>query len=146
MLDADGAAVDDLYVYRRGAEDFVLVVNAANFDADLAWLSSVNAGEATIDPDDPARRIPPVQLRPLRDAGEDSLVVFALQGPLSLETLCTAVATEPEREWLRGSRLNQLSNISVDGVPVMVARTGYTGERHGFELFVHPESATVRQT
>src|SRR5262249_16239374 len=34
----DGGIVDDCIVYRRGAEDFLVVVNAANIDKDFAWM------------------------------------------------------------------------------------------------------------
>lgn len=42
MIREDGTALDDLYVYRLGREDFMLVFNAANFEHDLAWLNAVN--------------------------------------------------------------------------------------------------------
>lgn len=42
MLREDGTALDDLYVYRIGREEFILVFNAANYERDIAWLNAVN--------------------------------------------------------------------------------------------------------
>lgn len=42
MLREDGAALDDAYVYRFGAENFMVVFNAGNFERDYAWITAVN--------------------------------------------------------------------------------------------------------
>src|SRR5512143_1503488 len=44
MCYPDGGIVDDCIVYRRGAEDFLVVVNASNIDKDFAWMAE-NAKE-----------------------------------------------------------------------------------------------------
>mgnify|MGYP005611746631 FL=1 len=44
MLYPDGGTVDDLLVYKMGAEKFFLVINAANIDKDFAWMQEHTAG------------------------------------------------------------------------------------------------------
>ena len=44
MLYPDGGTVDDLLVYKMGANDFFLVINAANIDKDVAWMQEHTTG------------------------------------------------------------------------------------------------------
>ncbi|MCZ7643782.1 MAG: serine hydroxymethyltransferase [Planctomycetota bacterium] len=142
LLREDGAALDDLYVYRIAHDRFMVVVNAGNFERDFAWLNAVNEGRVRIDPEQPGKRAPgPVQLRALRDAGADGLLDLAFQGPLSMELLAELAGSDAERAALRAGKLNDIYHISVAGIPVRAARTGYTGEEVGYELFVHPGRA-----
>ena len=53
LLDADGKILDDIIVYRRAWDRYMVVVNAANFDKDWAWLNAVNRNEVVIDRDRP---------------------------------------------------------------------------------------------
>src|SRR5262245_28859025 len=48
MAYPSGTVVDDLLVYRRGPEDFVLVVNAGNIQKDFDWIQSQNKFDATL--------------------------------------------------------------------------------------------------
>ena len=74
----------------------------------------------------------------------DNLHNVAVQGPRSREILNKIIWTPPHQtplkdlEWFRFTvaRLNTL-----DGIPLMVSRTGYTGEL-GYEIFCHPSKAT----
>ena len=80
----DGSVVDDLMIYRRGPEKFMLVVNASNNDKDWAWINAVNDGKVMIDEKRPFARIQhPVTLSDLRDRqwGDDCRVDIPLQGP-----------------------------------------------------------------
>ena len=84
LLLPDGSVVDDLMVYRRGPEQYMLVVNASNNDKDWAWLNAVNEGRVQIDAERPFARIQhPATLRDLRDPahGADCRVDIPLQGP-----------------------------------------------------------------
>jgi glycine hydroxymethyltransferase len=94
-----------------------------------------------VDLDDPGKRVPAVQLRALRDAGKDALIDLAFQGPLSLPMLVELAGDGSQRAALEASRLNDVMRVTVKGIPVIAARTGYTGEEVGFELFVHPDRA-----
>ncbi len=141
-LDPDGVALDDLFLYRLQRDRFVIVSNAANAERVLDWLGALRSGSVLIDPDLPGKLLPgDVKLRSLREAGDDSLVGMALQGPASsgvLGRLCGGAEDRP-----RLSRLapNRITRATVVGVPALIARTGYTGELMGFELYVHPDRA-----
>ncbi|EGD79245.1 hypothetical protein PTSG_09967 [Salpingoeca rosetta] len=140
MIREDGTALDDLYVYRLARDNFMLVFNAANFERDFAWLNAVNEGRVCVDLENPTKRVPgPVEIKELRDAGSDSLLDIAFQGPKSMEVLQRLVDTPEQREDLATGVLNTIHHITMKGVPVIAARTGYTGESVGYELFVHPD-------
>ncbi|MCC7207968.1 MAG: serine hydroxymethyltransferase, partial [Anaerolineae bacterium] len=93
LLGVDGVPLDDMYLYRLGADRFMMVVNASNNDKDWAWANAVRDGAVMIDParpgaalvDDPSR----VTLRDLRapSTGADRRVDIALQGPKSQDIL-----------------------------------------------------------
>ena len=44
MLYPNGGTVDDLLVYKMGENDFFLVINAANIDKDVAWMTEQTEG------------------------------------------------------------------------------------------------------
>lgn len=141
MLRETGLALDDLYVYRINREKFMVVVNAGNFEQDWSWLTAVNEGRVSIDLKNPGAKLPKTTLRNLRDVGEESLIDLAFQGPLTLPLLVELAASDEERATLRAGKLNDIHHIHVGGIPVRAARTGYTGEEIGYELFVHPTHA-----
>ena len=108
-----GGIVDDLIVYRTGPHRYLLVVNAANREGDLAWLEE---------------RAP--RGSDVRDRS-DELALLAVQGPRSLERL--GLPERPAFSFEEGE---------LDGVEVMINRTGYTGER-GVELACMAEDAVA---
>ena len=67
---------------------------------------------------------------------------FPPQGPKSLEFLPKRFDPADARQILRLNR-NQLCEVKVAGINVIVSRTGYTGEKMAFELFVHPDQAVA---
>ena len=70
MLYPDGGTVDDLLVYRNAADDYFLVINAANIDKDVAWINEQSNGfDVNI------------------DHQSDSYGQIALQGPNAEATL-----------------------------------------------------------
>ncbi|MCW8131878.1 MAG: serine hydroxymethyltransferase [Planctomycetota bacterium] len=140
MLLPNATALDDLYVYRISGDRFMVVVNAGNAERDLHWLNAVNSGEVIIDEALPAKRAPgPVKITDLRAAGKDSLLDLAFQGPLSAQILSEMAAEPAQKKRLLESKLNDFFDVNLKGIPVRAARTGYTGEEMGFELFVHPD-------
>ncbi len=145
FLDPDANVIDDLLVYRRATDVYLLVVNAANDDKDWAWLNAVHAGQVLVDRSRPWTRAfgRKVTLRNLKDpaAGSDMLVDMALQGPASLDILL-AMRSSPDTEKaiLRLER-GQICEVKVGDFDLVVSRTGYTGERWSFELLVHPDRA-----
>jgi aminomethyltransferase len=117
-----GGVIDDLYVYRLGDDDFLLIINASRIDADTAWLNQ--------------------QLQKfgggfnLRDASAQFGAV-ALQGPRAVEFIndCFQGPATGGTLVSHPSELikNQVAKFRFEGKPVWIARTGYTGE-DGFEI------------
>lgn len=144
LLDPEGNVIDDVMIYRRRHDLYLMVVNAANEEKDWDWLNAVNERRVIIDRERPWVQVEAqATLRNLKDpeSGERQKRDLALQGPASLPTL-QALADDPEtKAALRRLRRTELMECELGGIPVVVARTGYTGEDWGFELFVHPDDA-----
>jgi len=118
MLNERGGCVDDLFVYMKDPENFMLVLNAANIKKDFDWLKSAAQGRAVS----------------LADRSADT-AKLDLQGPQSaaiMRALCSAELP---------SRFGFISS-DVAGVKTLVSRTGYTGE-DGFELYCESGSAVA---
>jgi glycine hydroxymethyltransferase len=146
LLDANGRCMDDLILYRIEAERFMVVVNAANAQKNWAWLTGVNDGIYQIIAGDSSARLPVrTTLVDLRspEAGNAGRVDLAFQGPESRDVLAGIVGSEDERRALAAMSANDVGAFTVAGAQVEIARTGYTGEAVGFEVFVHPEEATI---
>jgi aminomethyltransferase len=108
-----GGIVDDLIVYRMSHGHHLLVVNAGNREAAYGWLKEREARGTEV-----------------RDASDEYALV-AVQGPRSLERLGLTDAPAFTHEM-----------GEVDGVEVMVCRTGYTGEK-GVELMCAEDDAVA---
>jgi aminomethyltransferase len=118
--DENGVAVDDAYLYRFEEERYLLVVNAANTEKDLAWFEPIVKNfDCTI------KNI----------TGET--VSIAVQGPESENILKVLSGGE---EITKPAR-NNLSTMLLEGHKVRIARTGYTAEPIGYELFLKNEDA-----
>ncbi len=145
FLTPDANVIDDLLVYRRGAEKYLVVVNAANDDKDWAWINAVRDGKVKVDNTNPSARAfgRNVILRNLRDpkAGADMRVDIALQGPKSRDILLSLGVDAPTRRKVMALKRTDLCEAVVGGIDLVVSRTGYTGEKMAFELFVHPDKA-----
>ncbi len=108
-----GGIVDDLIVYRFGPGEYLLVVNAGNRAAAYEWLKGREPRGTEV-----------------RDASDEYALV-AVQGPRSIERL--GLPERPQFTHEMGE---------VDGVEVLVCRTGYTGER-GVELCCASDDAVA---
>jgi glycine hydroxymethyltransferase len=143
FLDTDANVIDDLLVYRRGEEKYLVVVNASNDDKNWAWLTAVKAGTVMIDAKQPAATVygRNVVLRNLRDAkeGADQKLDIALQGPNSRKILLAMGVSKEDSAHIKKLKRTQLCEATVGGFDLVVSRTGYTGEKMAFELFVHPD-------
>lgn len=138
----DGRVIDDLMVYRLCEEEFMLVVNAGNNDEDWAWLTAVNEKRVQIDPARPHLTIGHTcELRDSRAAGER--VLIALQGPQAAAVLAK-LADEPALEkTLTRMAWAAIKPMQIGGYDLLVSRSGYTGERVAYELFVSPDTAVA---
>jgi glycine hydroxymethyltransferase len=145
FLTPNADVIDDTLVYRRGAERFLVVVNASNDDKDRTWLESVRDGMVKIDNARPWARTYGYEavIRNLRDpkAGDDMRVDIALQGPKSRDTLLAMGVDAATRARIMKLKRTELCDAVVGGFDLIVSRTGYTGEKMAFELFVHPDRA-----
>jgi glycine hydroxymethyltransferase len=145
FLTPDADVIDDTLVYRRGWDNFLVVVNASNDDKDRTWLESVRDGRVKIDNARPWARTFGYEavIRNLRDpkAGEDMRVDIALQGPKSRDVLLAMGVDAETHTRVMKLKRTELCDAVIGGFDLIVSRTGYTGEKMAFELFVHPERA-----
>lgn len=119
-----GGVIDDIIVYRLADEPgYFVVINAANHDKDVAWMLQQRAALARLDVD-------------VRDVS-DELGMIAIQGPNALE-IVGSVSDSPLGELKPFS----CSAAIVAGIPVLAARTGYTGE-DGFEFYVAQDATAA---
>ncbi len=118
MLTPRGTFIDDLLVYRRGENRYLLVVNAGNTPKDFAHAREIAKG---------------FDVR-LTNASDDYALI-ALQGPDAEAILAPMTNSDlsaiPYYGFVEGS---------VSGALAIISRTGYTGEK-GFELYVAPADA-----
>lgn len=147
FLDTDGIPLDDLMVYRIGSDEYLVVVNASNNDKNWAWLNAVKNGLTSIDSLNPGLRVSTAgfELRDLRDpkSGGDQRVDIALQGPKSLDILLKMNGAATDKAALKGLAWAGVMRITLDGFDLVISRTGYTGERIAYELFVHPDKSAA---
>jgi aminomethyltransferase len=116
-----GGVVDDIIVYRQppGHKGFMVVVNAANTEKDVAWWRELRERRRDLD----------VTIRDI----SDKTGMIAIQGPLAVG-IVNSVAGAPVSDvayfsWTEGE---------IAGVSCRIARTGYTGE-DGFEFYAPKE-------
>ncbi len=123
MLNEQGGVIDDLIVYYLAEDFFRLVVNASTRDKDLAWIGGQTAAFG-------------VEVRERSD-----FAMVAVQGPQARAKVL-GLLREDDRAAVDGlARFAAVDALTGDGVPLFVARTGYTGE-DGFEI-VLPEGKAV---
>lgn len=120
MCYADGGIVDDLLVYNLG-DHYMLVVNASNIDKDFKWLQSQLKGD--------------VQLKNV----SDDFSLLAIQGPHSLD-LVQKLTDVP----LSTIEYYHFKRGKVAGIPMIISRTGYTGEL-GFEIYFDASPVTGKK-
>ena len=143
FFDISGGCIDDLMIYCVGQEKYILVVNAGNEDKDWDWLNSVKNGGVLIDAQRPwVEGYSDFSLRNLKDekSGQDQLRGIALQGPESVKILRACASDSATLKSLKEIRKTQTARMNLSGISVLAAKTGYTGEEEGYELYVHPDS------
>jgi len=147
LLMPDGSVIDDAMIYRRADQAYLIVVNASNDDKDWAWLMAVRDGSVRVDESRPAARVfgRGVTLRNLRhpSSGADQRVDVALQGPRALDILLALGPDPATAARLKALPWAGVMEASIGGHDLVISRTGYTGERVAFELFVHPAKSVA---
>lgn len=107
----DGGLVDDLLVYHL-PDKYLLVVNAANLDKDLAWLKEhLIAGVNLVN-------------------RSDEISLLAIQGPNAAKVMADLTSYD-----LESVKYYWAAEAEVAGKKILFSRTGYTGE-DGFELYI----------
>ncbi len=144
ILDAAGNVLDDIIVYRRTADNFLVVVNAANEPKIKAYFAALLAGKVPIDASNPRSRLeyrPGIRDMRLTTGGNDCRVDIALQGPASTAVIAALMADKAVAVSVENLKSFHFIEGAVAGIDCLIARTGYTGAKVGFELLVHPDSA-----
>ena len=112
----DGGALDDLFTYRLGADEFLTVTNAANHERDLAWfVAHADGFDAEV-----------------IDRAPD-WAMLAVQGPSARE-IVQAIADRPL------PARHAIERRQLGAADTLVCGTGYTGE-DGVEILVAPSAA-----
>lgn len=70
-------------------------------------------------------------------------VDIALQGPKSRDILLSLGVDASTRKRIMALKRTELCDAMVGGFDLIVSRTGYTGEKMAFELFIHPDQAVA---
>jgi len=113
---ADGGCVDDLFVYKMPDGDgfyYFLAINASNREKDVAWVKQHTRGYN-------------VQVE---DISEETYML-AFQGPKAPEIMNRMTKADLSKV----VRFTAVQDTILGDVPVLLGRTGYTGE-DGFEIF-----------
>ncbi|MCL1913967.1 MAG: glycine cleavage system aminomethyltransferase GcvT [Eubacteriaceae bacterium] len=111
----NGSAIDDAYLYRFGDPGYLLVVNAANHEKDVAYLSGIAKGfDVAI------------------DDITGSMAMVSLQGPQAKAITQTLAPSQ----FLTDPFKNACGELEMFSSKILIAKTGYTGEPLGFEFFV----------
>lgn len=118
MCYEDGGTVDDLLVYKKQENHYLLVVNASNIEKDIAWMEEHRMGGVSL-----ADR-------------SDEISLLAIQGPLAADIL--QKATEENLSQLKPFSFKD--DVSIGSEKALVSRTGYTGE-DGFEIYCKSKAA-----
>jgi aminomethyltransferase len=121
MCNPDGGIIDDLLVYRRREDLYMLVVNAANIEKDFAWIRQFARDGAA-----------------LSDISEET-ALLAIQGP-NARTIVQNLTETPLAEL----KYYHFLEVPAGGFPgqrdVLLSHTGYTGEP-GLEIYCQSEDA-----
>ncbi len=121
MCYENGGIVDDLLVYCLEKDRYMLVVNAANIDKDVAWLKQNLTGNVVI------------------ENRSDEVSLLAVQGPHSRDTLQKLTMVD-----LSSIAYYHFVKGTLAGVEMIISRTGYTGEL-GFELYFPSDLETGKR-
>ena len=114
VLNDLGGVQEDLIVYRLGEDRWFVVPNASNTDLVVDMLRG-SAGADAVSP-------------------HPDWCFLGVQGPSSLETVGTLFPEAVDLPFMG------CAQVAFEGTPLVLARSGYTGER-GYELFAPGELA-----
>jgi aminomethyltransferase len=113
-----GGIVDDLIVYKKKDNDYMLVVNASNIEKDWNWISKFNTKG--------------VDMKNI----SDEICLFAVQGPKAVTALQKLTKVELSTIKYYHFSIGEFAGVQ----DVVMSNTGYTGAG-GFEIYVHKNYA-----
>ncbi|MEK6683739.1 MAG: glycine cleavage system aminomethyltransferase GcvT, partial [Nitrospirota bacterium] len=114
-----GGILDDIMIYRFGAQRYFVCANASNAEKIFQWLTKQAAGFSGVE---------------VTDRGAD-LAQLAVQGPRSRDLMKPITEADLDR-----LKLRHCIETKVAGVPMLLSRSGYTGEL-GYELYLPGDRA-----
>jgi aminomethyltransferase len=118
MLYENGGIVDDLIVYKRADNDYLIVVNASNREKDVEWMKKHLFGDVVFS-----------------DVSED-MAQIALQGPNSKDLIAKLVGEND----ISQKYFTANFEATILEIPCILSRTGYTGE-FGYEIYCKNDGA-----
>jgi len=118
LLNEEGGIIDDLIVFKRSEDEFMVVVNAGTIEKDRAWIEKHISAETKFMDD------------------SDNIAKIDLQGPFSGSIMKTFV----DENLIDNLGRYSFVDTKIDGENVVLGRTGYTGEL-GYEIFMSNETA-----
>jgi len=121
MCYENGGTIDDLLIYKKTEDDYMLVVNASNIEKDFQWMEQNLSQDVE-----------------LTNRSAD-IALLALQGPLA-ESILQKLTGDTDVSKI--SFFSFKENVDLNGKKTMVSRTGYTGE-DGFEIYCDREDAPL---
>ncbi|MFC5045675.1 glycine cleavage system aminomethyltransferase GcvT [Aquimarina hainanensis] len=107
-----GGIVDDLIVYRKSEEEYLLVVNASNIEKDWNWISQFNTMGAE-----------------MSDLSEE-YSLLAIQGPKAAEAMQSLTSVDLTNMKFYTFEVNEFAGVK----DIIISATGYTGSG-GFEIY-----------
>jgi aminomethyltransferase len=118
MLNEDGCIIDDVIVFRlKESEYWISTLYLEDLEE---WFDQNSDG---LD----------ISYQDITDEHE----MYAVQGPKSMELVAAIVDGS-----LEGQGFFTIADNIIDGLPVKIARTGYTGEL-GFEIYIPKDHASI---
>lgn len=122
LVRKDGGIIDDCIVYMMKPEHYMVVVNGATQEKDWAWFQEHKASDHHKDVE-------------IRD-DSDKMSLLAVQGKHAMDALQKLTDVD-----LKSLQYYHFTEGTLAGVPMIISRTGYTGEP-GIELYFTSEQST----
>jgi glycine hydroxymethyltransferase len=141
ILSPEGVLLSDCTIYRLEPDYFMMELEPIHAQLVENWLRAVADRAVTIDPERPSievdRSCSIINLKTQSDA----LTILGLQGSKATNILQRLLNDKKDHNLLYNLKKGQITKLSISGLPVWIARRGYTGESVGYELFASESHA-----
>ncbi len=136
ILSPEGMLMSDCILYRFDSDYFIMELEPINARLVEKGLRAVADRNVVIDPARPEIKVDRSCSITNLKTSSSAQMILALQGPKSMSILQKLLDETKSRSVLQNMRKGQISELSLAGVTLWIARRGYTGETAGFELIV----------